>query len=140
LSAGGNPAILSADLPVLAIARRAFYLPVRYSIALIRLGGIPALLTAAAQMAATAMVTTGVLSQVAPVWLLLADTLVYIPFAVGWTRLAMDGPARVATRGPFHFRRTEGRYLLAVVLFAASWLTVLFPLYLLAARGVSGRR
>jgi hypothetical protein len=121
----------SLDLPVLAIATRAFYLPLRYPIALIKLGVIPALITIFVQMSATAIVAVGVLNRVAPGWILLANTFVYTPFAVGWTRLAMNGPARIAPRGPFHFRRTEGYYLFAVVLFSASWLVVLLPIYLL---------
>lgn len=126
-----NAERMSADLPVLVVARRAFYLPVRYPLALIKLGAVPALLTIAIQLGANAIVATGVLSMVAPGWILLADTFVYVPFAVGWTRLAMDGPARVAMRGPFHFRRTESHYLLAIVLFSVSWLVVIVPLYLL---------
>jgi hypothetical protein len=117
------------DLPVISIVRRAFYLPVRYPWAFIRLGAIPALVTISIQISATAIVAFGMLNRVAPGWVLLADTFVYVPFAVGWTRLAMDGPARIAGRSAFHFRRIEGYYLFAVAVFFLSWLFVLLPLY-----------
>lgn len=119
----------SNDLPVLATALHAFYLPLRYPLALIKLGAVPALITVLISLSATAIEALGVLNRVAPGWILIADTFVYVPFAVGWTRLAISGPERIARRGPFHFRRPEGYYLLAVFLFSLSWIIVLLPLY-----------
>jgi hypothetical protein len=98
---------------------------------LLKFGAIPVLLTVGIELVETLLVSTGIIVMAAPFWTLLAFTIAYVPFEVGWTRLTINGPAAVADRSYFAFARTESHYLVATILFEVAWTVTLVPALLM---------
>jgi hypothetical protein len=96
-----------------------------------KFGAIPVLLTVGIELVETLLVSTGIIVMAAPFWTLLAFTIAYVPFEVGWTRLTINGPAAVADRSYFALARTESHNLVATILFEEAWTVTLVPAFLM---------
>src|ERR1700728_545161 len=115
------------NLPLIEIALRALAMPFRHLPPLIRLGGLPFLLSLAFELVGNAIRPIGLMRSIGAFAVLLGMTVVYVPFEIGWIRLVIGGPAAVADRSLFPFGRTERRYLLGVFLMACSVLVLVPP-------------
>jgi hypothetical protein len=116
-----------ADLPVIEVWKKALMLPVNYAPTLIRIGWAPALISFAVMAGVRLLTFEGIIGRGGSFWLYLIVAIVFTPFSVGWTQLAINGQDSVARRAPFTFGRTELFYLLAMIAQQLVWVLLVLP-------------
>lgn len=118
---GEHPMDQSPKLPVKSLSKQAALLPFQHFPLFARLALVPVVLTILSQ------IMGGYLANRTGHWYFyllwfLAFWFFSIPFYVGWTKLAVEGTASIASRSSVQYGRVEARYFIASVLVT----TVLF--------------
>ena len=102
-----------STLPIGRITLRALALPFSKLPTLAKFGIIPLGLALAAHLVGWLLGKTGDGWTLRSGWIVIAHTVIFTPFAVAWTKLAVDGNQSVASRGAFVYGPVEWRYLIA---------------------------
>ncbi len=101
------------ELPVLPIVKQSLLLPFKYLPELVKYGGIPFLLILAADAICFLLEREDVSRSATGSAMALAHFILFTPFSVAWTRLALYGRPAIANHPPFAYSRTQWLYLLA---------------------------
>lgn len=121
-----SPAITSAQtasqrrftvtqLPVLSIVKESLLLPFKYLPELVKFGKMPFILILAIDVLCYGLEH----NDVPRIWtgglMAIAHFVLFTPFSVAWTKLAIEGRPAVANHPSFAYSRTQGMYLLATL-------------------------
>lgn len=101
------------QLPVVSIVKQTLLLPFQRIPELVKFGGIPFLLILAADLICFLLNRANVARSATDSAMTLAHFILFTPFSVAWTRLALYGRPAVANHPRFAFSRTQWLYLLA---------------------------
>jgi len=104
------------ELPVLAIVRESLLLPFKCLPELLKFGKMPFLLILAVDVFAYGLERQEVLKGLTGSLMALVHFILFTPFSVAWTKLAIRGRESVAKHPAFAYSRTQGMYLLASIL------------------------
>ncbi len=104
------------ELPVLPIVRESLLLPFKCLPELLKFGKMPFLLIIAVDVFAYGLERQEVLKGLTGSLMALVHFILFTPFSVAWTKLAIRGPESVAKHPAFAYSRTQGMYLLASIL------------------------
>ena len=102
------------ELPVFPIVAQSLVLPFKYLPELVKYGGIPFLLSLVAGVISWMIARQDPPFFVGTSWTIAAHFVLFTPFSVTWTKLAIYGREAVATDPPFVYSRTQWQYLLAI--------------------------
>jgi hypothetical protein len=114
------------ELPVFPIVARSFGLPFKYLPELVQYGGVPFLLMLAVSAISFLLVREDVSRYAAGV-LMVAHFVLFTPFSVTWSKLAIFGRPAIATDPPFAYSRTQWLYLLATTVMMISLAIIAGP-------------
>jgi len=128
-----SPAIIQAQtvsqrqftvipLPVFPLVAESLIMPIKYLPELVKFGQIPFILILAIDVLSYGMLRQGVPTTVTGSMLALAQFILFTPFCVAWTKLAIRGRGAVANHPPFIYSRTQWLYLLATALMVVAML------------------
>ena len=104
-------------LPILQIVLESLVMPFKHFQVLIRFGWVP---LAGSFLLLLLSWLTGDFALPTPLnvlWMPIAVYVLYAPFSVAWTRVAVDGPRAALPDHPFRFGRAELQYLLPIGVF-----------------------
>ncbi len=101
------------ELPVFSIVKDSLLLPFKYLPELVKFGGIPFILILAADGICFMLDRQDVGRHVTGFAMAMAHFILFTPFSVAWTRLALFGRPAVANHPRFAYSRTQWLYLLA---------------------------
>ncbi len=101
------------ELPVFSIVKQSLRLPGTYLAELIIYGGIPYLLILVADAIGFILEREDVSRSAPGILIGIAHFVLFTPFSVTWTKLAIYGRPAIATEPPFAYSRTSWIYLLA---------------------------
>jgi hypothetical protein len=120
------------ELPVLPIVRESLLLPFKCLPELVKFGKMPLLLVLAADVFCYGLERQDFSRSLTGGVMTIAHFILFTPFAVAWTKLAIRGRNAVAKHPAFAYSRTQWLYLLAnVVMVVALTICVGFPFVLL---------
>ncbi|HEY9158720.1 hypothetical protein [Candidatus Binatus sp.] len=114
------------ELPIFPIVAESLGLPFKYLPELVKYGGIPFLLTLAAR-AISFLLAREDASRYATGVLMVAHFVLFTPFSVTWSKLAIYGRPAIATDPPFAYSRTQWLYLLATAVMMISLAILVGP-------------
>lgn len=104
------------ELPVLAIVKESLLLPFKCLPELMKFGRMPVLLILAVDVFAYGLERQELARGLTGSLMALAHFILFTPFSVAWTKLAIRGRESVAKHPAFAYSRTQGMYLLASIL------------------------
>jgi hypothetical protein len=102
-------------LPVFSIVKESLLLPFKYLPELVKFGAIPFLLILAADGICFMLDRQDVGHSITGSAMAIAHFILFTPFSVAWTRLALFGRPAVANHPRFAYSRTQWLYLLATI-------------------------
>ena len=103
------------ELPVFSIVKDSMLLPFKYLPELVKFGGIPFLLILAIDAISFMLEREDFPRSVTDSPMVLAHFILFTPFSVAWTRLALFGRPAVANHPRFAYSRTQWLYLMATL-------------------------
>ena len=116
------------QLPVFSIVAESLMMPFKYLPELVKFGQMPFVLILAIDLLCYGMLRQDVSSTVTTNMMNLAHAILFTPFCVAWTMLAIRGRAAVANHPAFTYSRTQWLYLTAAAaMFVAVLLCVGLP-------------
>jgi hypothetical protein len=101
------------ELPVLPIVKESLLLPFKYLPELVKFGKMPFMLILAVDVFCYGLERQDVSKSLTGSLMLIAHFILFTPFAVAWTKLAIRGRQAVAQHPAFAYSRTQLMYLLA---------------------------
>src|SRR5271156_1857261 len=101
------------ELPVLPIVRESLLLPFKSLPELVKFGKMPFALILAADVFCYGLERHDISRNLTGSVMAIAHFIVFTPFAVAWTKLAIRGRNAVANHPAFAYSRTQWMYLLA---------------------------
>jgi len=101
------------ELPVLPIVTESLLMPFRYLPELAKFGWIPLAAILAIDLVCYGLLREDVSRGVTGTLMVFAHFVLFTPFSVAWTKLAVRGPQAVAKHPRFFYSRTQWFYLLA---------------------------
>ena len=101
------------ELPVFPIVMESLLMPFRYLPELAKFGWIPFAAILAIDLICYALLREDVSRSVTSSLMTLAHFVLFTPFSVAWTKLAVRGPQAVSKHPQFFYSRTQWFYLLA---------------------------
>ena len=101
------------ELPVLAIVRESLLLPFKSLPELVKFGKMPFALILAVDVFSYGLERHDISRNLTGGLMAIAHFIVFTPFAVAWTKLAIRGRNAVANHPAFAYSRTQWMYLLA---------------------------
>lgn len=104
------------ELPVLSIVRESLLLPFKCLPELVKFGKMPFLLILAADVFCYGLQRQDISRNSTGILMAIAHFILFTPFSVAWTKLAIRGRESVAKHPTFAYSRTQGMYLLASIL------------------------
>jgi hypothetical protein len=104
------------ELPVLPIVRESLLLPFKCLPELVKFGKMPFLLILAVDVFAYGLERQDISRTLSGSLMTLAHFILFTPFSVAWTKLAIRGRQSVAKHPAFAYSRTQLLYLLATTL------------------------
>ena len=117
------------QLPVFPIVRESWLMPFRYLPELVKFGWIPFAANLCFRFVSFVLLREDVSRGITNTLMPTAHFILFTPFSVAWTRLALQGRPAVAKYPAFAYRRTEWLYLLASAIMMAAFLSlVIYPL------------
>jgi hypothetical protein len=119
-----------SKVPIIAFTLRPLALPFRHPLLLIKLGMLPFLLSVSFGMVSNIFWPTGLVASHRLGLVMLGLKVAYVPFAVGWTRLVIQGPSAITDRSAYRFGRTELRFLSAIALFGSTSVIIAILAYM----------
>ncbi len=115
------------ELPVFPIVAESLVLPFKYLPELVKHGGIPFLLVLIAEAISFLLAREDVPNYATGVLMAVAHFVLFTPFSVTWSKLAIHGRPAIATDPPFAYSRTQWLYLLASAVMMISLAIVVGP-------------
>jgi hypothetical protein len=116
------------ELPVLDIVRESLLLPFRYLPELIKFGRMPFILILAVDVFCYGLEREDLSRNLSGSVMAIAHFILFTPFSVAWTKLAIKGRPAVAKHPPFAYSRTQWIYLLAtIVMILVMFVIILIP-------------
>jgi hypothetical protein len=109
----GQRGFTVVPLPVFPIVAESLLMPFKYLPELVKFGKIPFLLILPIDVLCYGMLRQDVSTGVTGSVMALAHFILFTPFSVAWTKLAIRGRAAVANHPAFGYSRTQWLYLLA---------------------------
>jgi hypothetical protein len=122
------------ELPVFPIVADSLGLPFKYLPELVKYGGVPFLLMLVVSAISFLLVREDVSRYAAGV-LMVAHFVLFTPFSVTWSKLAIFGRPAIATDPPFAYSRTQWLYLLATTVMVISLVIIAGPAVALVRYG-----
>ena len=110
------------QLPVFPIVAQSLLMPFKYLPELVKFGKIPFILILAIDVLCYGMLREDVPASATGSMMVLAHFILFTPFSVAWTKLAIRGRAAVANHPAFAYSQTQWLYLLATTLMAIAML------------------
>ena len=104
------------ELPVLPIVKESLLLPFKCLPELVKFGKMPLLLILAVDVFCYGLVRQDISRNTTGILMAIAHFILFTPFSVAWTKLAIRGRESVARHPAFAYSRTQGLYLLASIL------------------------
>jgi len=123
------------QLPVFPIMVESLLMPLNYLPELVKFAKIPFLLILAADMFCYVLERQDVSRSVTGSSMAIAHFILFTPFSVAWTKLAIRGRASVAKHPAFAYSRTQWAYLLATTAMMLAMLVCVGPPFLLMRYG-----
>ena len=124
-------------MPVLSIVRESWLMPFRYLQELVKFGWIPFAASLVVRFVCFLLLREDVSRSVTNTLMGTTHFILFTPFSVAWTKLAIQGRQAVEKRPAFAYTRTEWMYLLASAMMMAAFLAlVISPL----RSGLQGHR
>ena len=120
------------ELPVLSIVKQSLILPFRHLPELVKFGGIPFLGILVVDAIAYMLAREDVAKSLPTLILALGHFILFTPFCVAWSRLAILGPASIANAPPFAYSRRAWLYLLASISMSILLMICIGPGFILA--------
>ena len=108
------------ELPVFPIVKESWLMPFRYLPQLVKFGWIPFAAILAIDLICFGLIREDVSQGATGALMVLAHFVLFTPFSVAWTKLAIRGPQAVAKHPQFSYSRTQWYYLLAVAVMMAA--------------------
>ena len=103
------------ELPVFPIVKESLLMPFRFMPELVKFGWIPFVAILAIDLICYGLMREDVSTGATSVLMALAHFVLFTPFSVAWTKLAIRGRQAVAKHPQFSYSRTQWFYLLANV-------------------------
>src|SRR5580704_14342622 len=103
------------ELPVLPIVRESLLLPFKYLPELVKFGKMPFILILAVDVFCYGLERQDFSRTLTGGLLMITHFILFTPFAVAWTKLAIRGREAVAKHPAFAYSRTQLNYLLATI-------------------------
>ena len=104
------------ELPVLPIVKESLLLPFKCLPELVKFGKMPLLLILAVDVFCYGLQRQDISRNATGILMAIAHFILFTPFSVAWTKLAIRGRESVARHPAFAYSRTQGLYLLASIL------------------------
>ena len=123
------------EVPVLSIVRESWLMPFRYLQALVKFGWIPFAGSLAVRFVCFLLLREDVSRGVTSILMGITHFILFTPFTVTWTKLAIQGRQAVEKRRAFAYTRTEWMYLLATVVMITAFLVLVISPLLLGLQG-----
>jgi hypothetical protein len=123
------------QLPVGPIVIESLLLPINCLPELVKFGKMPFLLILAVDVLCYGLQRQDVNGGVTSGLMMIAHFVLFTPFSVAWTKLAIRGRASVAKHPAFAYSRTQWLYLLATAALMIALLVCVFPPYALMRYG-----
>jgi hypothetical protein len=108
------------QLPVLSIVQESLLLPLKFLPELLKFGGRPFILILAADVFCYGLLREDVSRGATSSLMAIAHFVLFTPFSVAWTKLAIRGPQAVAKHPAFAYSRTQWLYLLATAVMSVA--------------------
>jgi hypothetical protein len=108
------------ELPVLSIVKESLLLPLKCVSELVRFGGRPLLLIIAVDVLCYGLQRQDISRSLTGGLMGIAHFLLFTPFSVAWTKLAIRGRQAVVNHPAFAYSRTQLLYLLAIAVMMAA--------------------
>src|ERR1019366_7576473 len=115
------------ELPVFPIVAQSLVLPFNYLPELVKYGGIPYLLMLVARAISFLLAREDASSSATGGLMAVAHFVLFTPFSVTWTKLAIHGRPAIATDPPIVYSRTQWQYLLATTVMMISLAIIAGP-------------
>jgi len=115
------------ELPVLPIVVQSLVMPFKYLPELVKYGGIPFLLTVAANGISFILAREDASNSATGGLMMVAHFVLFTPFSVTWTKLAIYSRSAIATDAPLRYSRTQWIYLLATAVMTISLAIIVGP-------------
>ncbi len=115
------------ELPVFPIVAQSLGLPFKYLPELVKHGGIPFALILVASAISFLLTREDASKNATGVLMAVAHFILFTPFSVTWSKLAIYGRPAIATDPPFAYSRTQWLYLLASAVMMISLAIVVGP-------------
>lgn len=115
------------ELPVFPIVADSLGLPFKYLPELVKYGGVPFLLMLVISAISFLLVREDASKNAMSALMAVAHFVLFTPFSVTWSKLAIYGRPAIATDPPFAYSRTQWLYLLATTLMMISLVIIAGP-------------
>jgi hypothetical protein len=122
-------------LPIVQIVLETLVLPYRHLHELFEYGWIPFVGASVARLVEWFIGRFAIPSAMVTAWMPIAHFVLFIPFSVVWTRIAIDGVSAKLPDRPFEYRRTEWQYALAAVVMSVTVMLLVGPALILYRYG-----
>jgi len=115
------------ELPVFPIVADSLGLPFKYLPELVKYGGVPFLLMLVVSAISFLLAREDASKNEMSALMAVAHVVLFTPFSVTWSKLAIYGRPAIATDPPFAYSRTQWLYLLATTLMMISLVIIAGP-------------
>ena len=123
------------ELPVFPIVKESLLLPFKCVPELVKFGRMPFILILAVDVFAYGLERQDISRNLIGSLMAIAHFILFTPFSVAWTKLAIRGRESVAKHPAFAYSRTQATYLLASILMMVAILAFVGIPYVLARYG-----
>ncbi len=124
LQTNGQRRFTVVELPVFPIVKESLLTPFRYLPELVKFGWIPFAAILAIDLICFGLLREDVSRGVTGGMMAISHFVLFTPFSVAWTKLAIRGPQAVAKHPQFFYSRTQWLYLLACAVMMAALLVL----------------
>ena len=135
MQTNGQRRFTVVELPVFPIVKESLLMPFRYLPELVKFGWIPFAAILAIDLVCYGLLREDVSRGVTGGLMVISHFLLFTPFSVAWTKLAIKGRGAVATHPSFSYSRTQVLYLLAVAVMMTALLILVGTPYVLLRYG-----
>jgi hypothetical protein len=123
------------ELPVFPLVKQSLLMPFRYLPELAKFGWIPFAAILAIDLVCYGLMREDVAKGATGALMTVAHFVLFTPFSVAWTKLAVRGPQAVAKHPQFFYSRTQWFYLLAAAAMMAALLVLVGIPYVILRYG-----
>ena len=123
------------ELPVFQIVADSLGLPFKYLPELVKYGGVPFLLMLVVSAISFLLAREDASKNAMSALMAVAHFVLFTPFSVTWSKLAIFGRPAIATDPPFAYSRTRWLYLLATTVMVISLVIIAGPSFALVRYG-----